>query len=345
MGSLHLLKKNKCATRIDVKIVEAINENTFIIGDEKEAMILKAEKNEKKILVEGNSVRLIKPKFIDGNIIESHPSFPPMKIKPVETNVKEKVLDKLREIASMFQPAPGQGQGPEHLLTFKDLDEKPPNSEATLVVRVCSVTRPLEGKYSKFRFATIKDKDNLMNNLAIYPPHTEKLFEPGKLYKISHVKKTNYKKEGENYFRVSTQRKSFIKEFEDHAKIFENVTIGEFQTVGSILGHGDIMCYQGCTVSWLKVKQSGKCDAHAENMTDCETRNEFVTEIYLDVEDDVQTFIGFTRHFELNVQDFQEETIGRLLAEKFVLKDVRIDFNKDQDNAGKNRMIKMEMQH
>ena len=176
--------------------------------------------------------------------------------------------------------------------------------------------------------ATIKDVDNTRNKIAIYTSHLEKIV-PGSIYKISVVQKTNYKKEDEDYFRLSTVRKSVIQEFEDKEDKFKNVTVGEFQVHGSILGHGDIMLYDACESSWMKVKETKRCDAHSEKKEECKKRTQFVTEIYVAIEEaegEVETFSAFSRHFNFNEQHLDEMEIQKKLEEIFISQTVSIEY-------------------
>ena len=346
MASLQVLKKSKAATNIDVKIIEIIAEDMFIVADESESMIMRNidGKIEGTLIQQGNSVRFIKPKYIDENLIEVNQNFRPMKIRPIEVNIKDKKIQKWKELANTFGSRPSSAS----LLTFSILDQKPQNSEAcNLVFKACSVSRAIEGKFSKFKLATIKDVDNTRNNIAIYPPHLEKIV-PGSIYKISVVKKTNYKKEDEDYFRLSTVRKSVIQEFEDKEDKFKNVTVGEFQVHGSILGHGDIMLYDACESSWMKVKETKRCDAHSEKKEECKKRTKFVTEIYVAIKEadgEVETFSAFSRHFNFNEQHLDEMEIQKKLEEIFISQMVSIEYNIDKDINGKKRIVKMILKH
>ena len=341
MGSLQEFKKNKTINKIDVKIINVADKNKFIVADEKDLMILiiNDDKKDEKLLIEGNSIRLIKPKYVDENTMEINKNFRTMKIKPVEANFKGKKLQTMLDLAKSIQFTPTK----EKPMTFQELDQKPANSEAfNLVFKVCSVSRAMEGKYSKFKLAMIKDRENLKNNLAIYPPHLDRL-ETSKLYLMSIVKKTNYKKEDEKYFRLSTVRKSEISEYKDNDKIFEHVTVGEFEVSGIVLGYGEIHVYNACVISWMKIRESNKCDAHGEKIEDCQYKIEFVLDIYVDTGDEVETFSGFRRHFNLVDKDAEEEQLEGILDDKYVSHKTRIEYNQDKDEIGKKRIVQIEM--
>ena len=338
MGSLHEFKKKKTANTIEAKIIEKIDESKFIIADEHDAMIMIGinDKTQSKPIVEGISVRIMKPKYIDQNTVEANENFKIMKIKPIEANIKPKVLKSLKELGASTSKTGAEIK----LITFEELDQIKDKTEGfNLVVKVSSVSRAMDGKFSKFKLATIKDRQNMQNNLAIYPPHLDSL-TPGKIYKLSVVKKTDYKKENENYNRLSTVRKADIKEFDDKKKDFKNVTVGECVLSGLVLGFGDVHEYSACKSSWMKVRESQKCEKHIDAKEDCQITQEFVTEIYIDVNNEVETLSGFRRHFGLNeqVQDNIEDEL-----EKLVSKEVKIEYNIDQDAGGKKRIVEIKI--
>ena len=338
MASIQEFKKKKTINKIDVKIIEVVGKDKFIVADENEAMIVIDDKIDAKILIEGISVRAIKPLYIDENTMKVNPLFKLVKIKPIESNIKPRRISKLKEIANLIEITPNQ----ESFKTFEDIDQFQPNTEASnLVIRVSSISRAMDGKFSKYKLATIKDKNNMQNNLAIYPPHLESMV-PGKIYKLSMVKKTNYKKETEMYTRLSTVRKATIKEFDDEQDIFANVTTGEFVAIGTILGHGEIHEYEACKESWMKIRDTNKCEEHADRGKDCEARKEFVTEIYFDTETEVETLHGFSRHFGLEGKITEESTIEETL-EKLISKEATVEYNKDYDGEAKKRIVQIKL--
>ena len=216
-------------------------------------MIMIGINEDAKKFVDGVSVRLIKPKYIDENTIEINQGFRMIKIKPIEANVKAKKIKQLKDIGSATSSSASSAasSSARDLMTFQELDKIPANTEAfNLTFKVSSISRSIDGKYSKFKLATITDRQNMQNNLAVYPPHLESL-TPGKIYKMSVVKKSNYKKEDEIYNRLSTVKKASIKEFDDKNEAFKDVTTGEFVLTGMILGHGDIHEYKACKISWM----------------------------------------------------------------------------------------------
>ena len=340
MGGIAEFKKKKSIKMLEVKVIEQIDKNKYLVGEETEAMIMIEieDANQSKLIVDDMSIKLIKPKYIDQNTFEVNPNFKMMIMtKQVEMNVKPKVLKALKE-AGMVPTTKGSEE--TKIITFAELDKFDENTEVpNLVVKVSSVTRPMDGKFSKFKLATIKDKDNKKNNLAIYPPHLDS-FAPGKVFKISVVKITNYKKVDEDYHRLSTVRKATIQVYEDKSEIFKNVTTGEFVLTGIVLGHGDIHQYQACKTSWMKVRDNNKCDAHKENKEDCKANSEFVTELYVDAENEVETLHGFSRHFGLEGKE--EEKIEELM-EKLDSKKIKVEYNVDQDNGEKKRIVEMKI--
>jgi hypothetical protein len=339
MGSIQDFKKNKSINKIDVKIIELVDKCKFIVGDENDAMIMIDDKIDEKLLVVGISVRMIKPKYLDDNTLKVNPCFKLVKIRPIESNVKPRKLVKLKELAQSINTT----NNIEVLKTFEDIDMNPPNTEAdNLIVRVSNISRAMEGKFSKYKLATIKDKNNMQNNIAVYPPHLDSM-KPGNIYKLSMVKKTNYKKDDEMYTRLSTVRKANIKEFNDENNIFKNVTTGEYVAVGTILGHGEIHKYEACTVSWMKIRETNKCESHTDKENNCEAKTEFVTEIYFDTEDEVETLNGFSRHFGLDGQVIDEQVIEETM-EKIVSKEATIEYNKDKDAEAKKRIVHIKLQ-
>ena len=292
------------------------------------------EQLDEKQLLEGTSVRMIKPKYLDQNTLKINPSFKLMKIKPIEVNLKPKVIAKLKQFAQSIKMTTES----QEFKTFEEIDKIPENTETNdVTVKIASITRAMDGKYSKYKLAMIKDKDNAKNNLAVYPPHLDKM-TPGKIYTISVVKKTNYKKETETYMRLSTVKRATIKEFDDKKKVFENVTTGEYVTDGTILGHGDIHQYNACTISWMKIRETEKCELHENNKEGCEAKTEFVTEIYVDAANEVETLHGFSRHFGLEGIAIDEKIIEETM-EKLVSKEVSIEYNQDQDSEAKKRIV------
>ena len=60
----------------------------------------------------------------------------------------------------------------------------------------------------------------------------------------------------------------------------------------------------------------------------------------MDVLTEVETLQGFSRHFGLNnreLDNIEEE------LEKFVSKEAKIEYNKDQDNEAKKRIVEMKL--
>ena len=82
-------------------------------------------------------------------------------------NGVSKVLKSLKELGASTSKTGAEIK----LITFEELDQIQDKTEGfNLVVKVSSVTIAMDGKFSKFKLATIKDRQNMQNNLAIYPP-------------------------------------------------------------------------------------------------------------------------------------------------------------------------------
>ena len=289
-----ILKKKKMSVaefmetggnKLKVHILQKINDENYIGGDETKILHIKVPNNKFGALASSQSYTVIKPEKQDNETLVLNPKFKPVKIAKLhltdKTNIVEEILNRIKENVNV-----GKTSGE----TFETIASKPANAKLSqMIVKCISKSRIITSPYGEYRIAKVRDSDNNKGDINLNK-HTKNKMEVGKLYQIENFKVSNYKGDNSEFRRLATLPMTLIKEVgKDNEERYRHIRLGDEEGSGDCLGIGRTFGYFGCANCWKKVELENsfctKCSAPTTDIT-----MEFSTELYLEIEDEVHTF-------------------------------------------------------
>ena len=156
-------------------IIRKLQPHTYIVGDSSALALLKLNENhhhEPNIAV-GMTVKLIKPRLIDNQTIETNKNFKPIKNKEaIKLQPTEKALKqfKVKEEDIKIQ---------NNLITFQSIQGNQSQTNIpSITFMVSNVSRIIETKTGKYQIAGILDKESQKTGINLYDSNIGK-FEFG----------------------------------------------------------------------------------------------------------------------------------------------------------------------
>ena len=323
---------------LEVKVVKKVSENCYIVGDKKGNMLLDSEQS----LKEGTVYKLIKP-MVENMRLRKNPKFAAIKM---EKDLKTKILEQGEE--DKLCESIGEVKFLSKIKSsFKLVDALGVGSVADEIkVMVVSRSSVIPGKYGKYRIITCKDVMNQKNSINLFKSLMNRV-EIGKIYTITKIKVCDFKKEDDEFNRVSTSYSSRIINGTADDKIeFEiaEVTLGDKAARGTILGISELNVYESCVVCWCRIyadEECRKCKKKVKN-----TKPDFNLVMYVGVEDDNDEVLDiFCFKSTLNLKDIDETDISEENLNKHLegkMCQIEYDVNKNGED-GKLRLVRFEL--
>ena len=323
---------------LEVKVVKKVSENCYIVGDQKGNMLLDSEQS----LKEGTVYKLIKPLF-ENMKLRRNPKFAAIKM---EKDIKTKTLEEGEEdilCENIKEPK----LLPKTNNNFKLVDALGVGNVADeLKVMVVSRSSVIAGKFGDYRIITCKDIMNQKNSINLYR-NLMNMTEVGKVYTITKIKVSGFKKGDDEFNRVSTSYSSRIIHGTADDKIeFERagVTLGDRAARGTILGVSELKVYESCVVCWCRVDADNECRKCQKKVGN--TKADFNLVMYVSVEDDNDEVLDiFCFKSTLNLKNIDEteiteENLNKHLEGKMC--QIEYDVEKNRED-GKLRLVRFEL--
>ena len=331
MPLIDLINNGKVPGNIlEIQIIKRHETGPYIIGDESGLALLCTTESPEydKVLEVGKTLKLIKPELIEKNTIKCSKSFKPMpskkklNIEPTEDDIsKLKINEKKIKQENSEKP-----------LTFESiLKNKSQTIIPSLTVLVANVSRKIETKRGNYQIVSLIDIESKRLSLNLYDSHVGKV-EGGKIYKLTKLKQTPIKKEGETETRLITTKFTNISDAsEKEQEFFINVKLAANQWNGIILGVSEINHYKSCHEHWNKLNEDElcpKCDKIPS-----EVKLDFSGQLYIQDSDtdDIKPFLIFKRQMKMITDEDDEDEINAKMG-KLEGKECKIDFNDPTDD-------------
>ena len=217
------LAEEKAAV-MNIKVLRRISSTSYVIGDESAMAILEVE--DTAAIKEGMFVRLVKPSIKD-NTIHKNSQFNILKGKYFKDDFQSKEIN---AICTKY----GKADNSVKLMDVKDMD--PCSIVSSMTLKVCSVSKQYREKFSEFKNILAKDVTGDKVTIVLYKKLKDSC-ELGKVYDFYKLKKTGYKAEGENNYRMSSLSDTKIDEvFGERMAKFDAVNVGDDVVVGDFVG-------------------------------------------------------------------------------------------------------------
>ena len=215
---------DKKAAVMNIQVLRKLSQTSYVIGDESMVAIFEVE--EAISLKEDSFVKIVKP-CIKENIIQKNPKFSIIKGKVFKHNFQPKDIEAI---------CLGYGKAEKELKLIDVETFAASKTIPSLTLKVCSISKPYNGKFSEFRNIIAKDKTSNKVTVVLYKKVKDSC-ELGKVYDFYKLKKTDYKGEGETNCRLSSLSETKVEEvFGKRKAQFETVSIGDDFVVGDFVG-------------------------------------------------------------------------------------------------------------
>ena len=295
---------SQAGNTLSILIIRKLQPHTYIVGDSSALALLKLNENHhhEPNIAMGMTVKLIKPRLIDNQTIETNKNFKPIKNKEaIKLQPTEKALKqfKVKEEDIKIQ---------NNLITFQSIQENQSQTNIpSITFMVSNVSRIIETKTGKYQIAGILDKESQKTSINLYDSNIGK-FEFGKIYTLTKIKKSIIRKDNEEQMRLMTTKFTKIIEASDGDQLnFDNVKFSEHQIHGIILGFGDINSYNSCEKHWNKLDEEKICPK-CEGLPP-KIKIDFNTDLYVQDtnSEEIKSFLIFKRQVSsINMDDEHE---------------------------------------
>ena len=278
---------------LEILVIKKIRPFTFVVGDDTGLALLNINENpqHEKDIKTGTTMKLLKPIVIDNKTLETNKNFKPLKSKnTIELKPSKEDLD-------LFETENKEVKANEKLVTFSSVRNNQSQTQIPcLTAIVTNVSRIIETNNGKYQIAGLMDIESQRTSINLYDSNINKL-EFSNIYTFTKIKKAMIRKDDNHEMRLMTTKftKISIANEEDKSQ-FENMSLGESQMEGTVIGFSEINIYNSCDKHWNKLDEDDicpKCEGPAIRI-----RIDFHAELYLqDSESDsIKTFLIFKRH-------------------------------------------------
>ena len=333
MPLIDLINNGKVPGNIlEIKIIKRHDTGYYIIGDTSGLALLSTTESPEydKVLEVGKTLKLIKPELIEKNTIQCSKSFKPMPSKKIL--MIEPTEDDISRLEIKIKKKEIKQEKSEKPQTFESiLQNKSQTIIPCLTVLVTNVSRMIETKRGKYQIVGLIDIESQSLSLNLYDSHIGKM-EGGNIYKLTKLKKTTIKKEGETETRLSTTKFTNISDAsEKEQEFFKNVKLAANQWNGIILGVSEINHYKSCPEHWNKLDEDEFCPKCDEIPS--EVKLDFNSQLYIQDSDtdDIKPFLIFKRQMKTITDEDNEDEIDKKM-EELEGKECKIDFDDPVDD-------------
>ena len=319
---------------LELAVIKKINLYSFVVGDHSCLAELNLADNpiHAKIIDTGTTIKLIKPFSEDGKIIQAHKNFKPLKSK---TNI---IISPSAEELAQFESIEEDNSKinnikvQNNLTTFNFVKEFDTQVNLpTLTVMVIKITRILQSKFGKYQIADLMDIEGNKASINLYDGSYGKM-EFEKIYTMTKVKKILPRKEDSVELRLVTSKFTKIVEAnENDALQFANLSIGNSQIDGTIIGFSDINHYKSCVDHWKKLDDDDYCPlckGPSPNIKD-----DFHTDLYIQDSnsDDLKSFLIFRRTMKRMIADEDDEDTIESKLNNLEGSGCKVDYDEDEN--------------
>ena len=307
MALQNFLKNKKLPGNIlELVVLKEIDKYSYVVGDSSGLTLLSVSSNPshaKEIKI-GATLKLLKPIVIDNKTLETNKNFKPLKSK------KDIILTPSVEDLAKFETMTNDIKVDSKLKTFKSVKENHSQTNiSSLTVMITNVSRIIETKTGSYQISGMMDVEGQKASINLYEKNIDKL-EVGSIYTLTKIKKTIIRKDGKHEMRLATTKFTTISEaIEDNKLQFGNISLGESQMEGKILGFSEINIYNSCDKHWSKLDDEDicpKCEGPAMKI-----KVDFHTELYIQdsTSDEMKSFLIFKRQIIKMINETDEKDL------------------------------------
>ena len=327
MTIIALLKGEK-VNFLHVNVLRQINSTQFIVGDMTGLAILTIQGENTNNVEVGKGLKMVKPLFVEKQVITSHPKFSPMKVKEIPMDVNDTEIEKL--VAS-YKGKITVDRG----ISFNSIETE--YSENAIIenvlVYVQTKSKTIDGAYGPYQICNIIDYESNKFSINLYKHHVDKL-EIDQVYMMQKIKKTSIRTE--TGIRMATTNYTKIKVASaEQRDVFKDVNLADARIDGTCLMFTDLSYYACCKSHLSKLMEDNSCpqcgqvDAKDIKM---DLRCTLIVQDGSD-EDSMISITVFRKHIEKYfdrdiTNDDDEETVAAILDEKCAGKSCQVHYNK-----------------
>ena len=185
----------------------------------------------------------------------------------------------------------------------------------SLAAMVTNLSRVIETKSGRYQIAGLVDIEGQKLSINLYDSNIGKIGF-GNIYTFSKLKKSMIRKEDGHELRLATTKfTKLIEAAEDDKTQFENVSLGQSQMDGIVIGFSEINSYNSCDKHWNKLDDDNicpKCEGPASKI-----KVDFHAELYIqDINnEDMKSFLIFKRQLKMITSIENEEALAHDLTQ------------------------------
>ena len=230
---------------VDCKVLKNPVKDHYIVADETGCILLQSE----QILKENSAYKLIKPIVDqDPQKLTKNPKFAAVKLE-----MKVKVITLSTEIENRIMEMIGsketEDDSIENMNDFAIIESLEINGVSEdFFLMVTNILRTMSAKFGTYKIVACKDIKSQRNTINLYN-NFQNMVTSGGIYKFSKLKVNNFKKDEEDYHRLSSTFSTKIVDASTKEKgLLEKngVILGDKKMNATILGVANLKCYESC---------------------------------------------------------------------------------------------------
>ena len=268
----------------------------------------------------GATIRLLKPILLEDGTIQTNKSFRPLKsqntieITPSTNDLAK--FEKMIDDAVTDDAKTDTKKTTRSSTTFKAIQGlKNQAAIPKISVLVASLSRLIETKIGKYRIARLVDTEGDSMNINLYDSKADKI-EFGETYHLTNLKLVTLNKDGTFEKRLVTTKVTKIMELDESEKTpFENISLGNNQILGTVVGLSDLNSYRACNKHWNKLSEEDICPrCEGEPL---EIKVDFQTELYIQESrtDEFRSFNIFKRQLKMLIPELDDTLLDDQLID------------------------------
>ena len=268
----------------------------------------------------GATIRLLKPILLEDGTIQTNKSFRPLKsqntieITPSTNDLAK--FEKMIDDAVTDDAKTDTKKTTRSSTTFKAIQGlKNQAAIPKISVLVASLSRLIETKIGKYRIARLVDTEGDSMNINLYDSKADKI-EFGETYHLTNLKLVTLNKDGTFEKRLVTTKVTKIMELDESEKTpFENISLGNNQILGTVVGLSDLNSYRACNKHWNKLSEEDICPRCEGEPLDI--KEDFQTELYIQESrtDEFRSFNIFKRQLKMLIPELDDTLLDDQLID------------------------------
>ena len=339
MSLKQILEEDTKIRCVKIKIITKIGQN-FIVGDSSAFSILLTPNLNYQNMEEGKCYIIQKPLRKDEYSFVPNEKTKPVKISTFNVPERKQECKKLKSIISnLEQTLDSKKDSNTTLKSFEHIIAQFPRPEvASLTAKVINISKDIRGTYGIYNIVKLKDVTNKSMDLNLYKTQLKKDLEIEAIIEFSHLKLTQFNRNGETINRLTTTPRSTCKKSEN-VDLFTDIPLGDFKIDGKVVAIDDIFPYHSCSKCWKKVDNDFNTCPCGNNDNPVK---DFHCQFYIEKENDtdIEVIHTFRRQTGIFPHSLEVENIKNELDDRFLMKMFTFEWNVDNDRDTL-RMVKI----